>query len=119
MMLCETNDVVDGVRPPPIVVEPEHCEIKLEPFPNRPILVKEGENVIKIHGSPSSSSSSITEFCTPIPIDTDTFVGTAFLLIAGNNTPIPYLFVCITVYLLVLTLLIIKGCHITPIPYRS
>jgi len=83
MMLYETKDVIDGLRNANILGS-DGREIKSEPFPNRPILVKEGEKVIKIHGSATSSSSSITDFCTPIPIDTETFVGTAFLLIAGR-----------------------------------
>ena len=86
-MLFETRDVIDGYKAPNVE---ENSDNKwalppAEQFPNRPILVRDGEHVIKIHEPPSSSSSSslsndITDYCTPIPINTDTFVGVGKLI---------------------------------------
>ena len=88
VMMHENKDVFTV---PPNTVQSCGILPPAEQFPNRPILVREDGHVIKIHDSPSSSSSSpndsvlddISEYCTPIPIDTDMFVGVAYLLIAG------------------------------------
>ena len=97
MMLYEKKNIIMNGIMSPATKTIESCDSQqwilppAEQFPNRPILVKEGKNIIKIHDpSPPSSSSSISndshdisEYCTPIPINTDTFVGVAYLLIAG------------------------------------